>query len=164
MLNKKQSLRDWIIEYAENNAPYLPRKHYSNIETREQLDEIVKKYLIHHNVIYKTITSSYREHGAGYKQRFHRDNFRLDKNLWRRLRDIDPQQCWVPFEGPHPQVSVLWYKTTYNIDFKGGVLEFWDGEKIYPRLNDIYIFDSNDIHCVNTQTSGERRFYLIKYY
>ncbi len=60
--------------------------------------------------------------------------------------------------------TLLIYESTYNTDFKGGIFEFVDGQRVYPKKNLCVLFDSRDVHMVHRQTNGERSNYIVKIY
>lgn len=62
---------------------------------------------------------------------------------------------------PVPIYSILYYGSTYNKDYKGGTIEFINGQTIKPTKNMCILFDSNLGHRVNLQTSGERKVSLV---
>lgn len=67
-----------------------------------------------------------------------------------------------------PQYSVIIYHSKYNVDFKGGILEFQDTTptptRFIPDINKAVIFDCNQIHRVTEITDGIRHYTLIKFY
>ncbi|XP_019163699.1 PREDICTED: uncharacterized protein LOC109160047 [Ipomoea nil] len=56
--------------------------------------------------------------------------------------------------------AAVCYLNSYNVDFKGGVFHFQDGEPtdILPMAGDaiLYTADDQNIHCVDEVTDGER--------
>lgn len=63
-----------------------------------------------------------------------------------------------------PRFSVIVYHSKYNVDFKGGILEFQDNTRFIPDTNKAVIFDCNQVHRVTEITDGVRRCTLIKFY
>lgn len=119
-------------------------------------DEIKNKILIKLDINLNDYTYDLveRETTAGYKMKYHRDNYML-----RKFNDIS---LFIPFnEYRLPVYSLIWYR---NSDFTGGSLEFLC-KKIYkPRENLFVFFDSNDIHRVNEQLTGTRKTKIYKFY
>lgn len=155
-------MEQWIKEYAKKNEPYMKRCIFYSTCIEDVLDYVERKSK---QYIYKEI--NYRTHETGYYLRFHKDNYRLDKNLWNRFKYHENKElCWVkmPKNSKIPDYTVLWYLSTYDEDFGGGILEFWDGQKILPKKNMAILFQSNDIHKVHRISWGNRSFIIIKFY
>ena len=97
---------------------------------------------------------STRKTNNGYKMKYHRDNY--------MLRKFKNEYKFIPFDHSNiPTYTLIWYK---NSDFTGGTLEFLDKKIIKPCQNMFVFFDSNDIHRVNEQLSGERIIEIYKFY
>ena len=95
-----------------------------------------------------------RETKAGYKMKYHRDNYML-----RKFKNI---YLFIPFDkSKTPLYTLIWYK---NDDFTGGSLEFLSNKIFKPSRNLFVFFDSNDIHRVNEQLSGKRIVEIYKFY
>jgi hypothetical protein len=63
-----------------------------------------------------------------------------------------------------PNKTILFYSSTFGIDFDGGILQFIDDTKIKPEKYTGLIFDSREAHCVTPVKSGNRCVSLIKIY
>jgi hypothetical protein len=63
-----------------------------------------------------------------------------------------------------PKYTMIIYLSNYMIDFQGGQLEFIDGMIIKPKIGDVVIFNSNEIHRVHTLKWGIRNCIVIKFY
>jgi hypothetical protein len=64
---------------------------------------------------------------------------------------------------PLPIYSLVIYLSTYQKDFTGGEFCFVD-QIIKPIIGDIVLFDSREVHKVNTVLSGNRTSILLKFY
>ena len=63
-----------------------------------------------------------------------------------------------------PEYSLIVYDSDYGDDFEGGVLEFIDGTKIYPKKGMYVFFNSLELHRVSRINKGTRKHKLIKFY
>jgi hypothetical protein len=63
-----------------------------------------------------------------------------------------------------PKKTIIFYLSTFNIDFTGGILKFIDGVEIKPIAQTGIIFDSRDAHMVTPVKSGIRKICLVKIY
>lgn len=125
----------------------------------DQIIERIKKYI---DISEFEIEIINKKTNTGYKHRYHIDGFYA-----REFKTGDKYQ-WVQTTKNPPVLSILYYMSDHNIDFKGGVLEFIDGLKIEPKKNLCVIFDSKTVHRVLEQTGinsrfeeSHREFYLI---
>jgi hypothetical protein len=70
----------------------------------------------------------------------------------------------IYYKHTRPIYSLIVYHSDHGVDFKGGVFEFSDGTKVYPKKNRFVLFDSRDLHRVSRVLSGTRDSTLIKFY
>ena len=63
-----------------------------------------------------------------------------------------------------PYKTILFYSSTFGIDFDGGILQFVDDTIIKPEKYTGLIFDSREAHCVTPVKSGNRFVTLVKIY
>jgi hypothetical protein len=140
-----------ILEQLENSNPEL------------LFDEINKLYQINTSQYNYKVTI--RTTGANYYQNWHLDGKRVFETRKGVIcpSDSNNQSKYVLHNifSPTPTYSILYYGSSYNIDFKGGIIEFINGQKIKPMKNNGIIFDSNLGHQVTQQTDGERKCFLI---
>ena len=68
------------------------------------------------------------------------------------------------FNEKKPKYTILFYSSTYKIDFDGGVLHFADGIKIIPKRQTGIMFDSREAHMVNPVLHGNRHVCVVKVY
>ena len=62
-----------------------------------------------------------------------------------------------------PYRTILFYSSTYGIDFEGGILRLVDKE-IFPSKGNGIMFDSREAHMVTPVKSGIRKITLVKLY
>jgi hypothetical protein len=62
-----------------------------------------------------------------------------------------------------PYLTILFYSSTYDEDFEGGILKLIDKE-IYPKKGQGIMFDSKEVHMVTPIKSGIRKITLVKLY
>jgi hypothetical protein len=62
-----------------------------------------------------------------------------------------------------PYRTILFYSSTYGVDFEGGILRLVDKE-IYPSKGNGIMFDSREVHMVTPVKSGIRKITLVKLY
>ena len=74
------------------------------------------------------------------------------------------ERCKLHFHKKKPDYSLIVYDSDYGIDFNGGILEFIDGTKIYPKKNMYVFFNSEELHQVSRITKGVKNFRLYKFY
>lgn len=63
-----------------------------------------------------------------------------------------------------PEYSCVVFLSDYDVDFKGGILEFFDGIQIKPKKGLIVFFKNDIMHRVTRIESGTRNSILIKFY
>ena len=63
-----------------------------------------------------------------------------------------------------PRFTLLFYYSTYDIDFTGGELCLSDGFCLKPRSGMGFIMDSREVHMVNPIKSGVRTVSIVKIY
>jgi hypothetical protein len=63
-----------------------------------------------------------------------------------------------------PTKTILFYKSSWNIDFTGGILRFADSTEIKPKINTGIIFNSIEVHMVTPIKSGTRKVCVVKIY
>ena len=96
-----------------------------------------------------------RTNTDNFKLGFHKDGYRLDE--FDKKRKKSDTYKWRCISDNPPIFSCLTYLNDFNIDFKGGTLEFIDGQLIKPKKGLFIFFNSKDIHRVNRLISGERK-------
>jgi hypothetical protein len=62
-----------------------------------------------------------------------------------------------------PSKTILFYLSTYGVDFEGGILRLIDDE-IIPKKGEGIMFDSREVHMVTPVKSGIRKICLVKIY
>ena len=63
-----------------------------------------------------------------------------------------------------PKFTILFYSSTYGIDFDGGILTLADGTQIKSKKNHGFIIDSREAHMVTQVTKGIRNVSVVKIY
>ena len=63
-----------------------------------------------------------------------------------------------------PTKTIIFYSSTYKIDFEGGILKLCDNTEIIPHKNHGLIFDSREVHMVTPVKSGLRKVSIVKLY
>jgi len=62
-----------------------------------------------------------------------------------------------------PFKTIIFYSSTYGVDFEGGILRMVD-EEIFPKKGEGIMFDSREVHMVTPVKSGIRKITLVKLY
>ena len=96
-----------------------------------------------------------RTNKDNFKLGYHIDGYRVDE--FDKKRKISDTYKWRSISINPPVFSCLTYYSDFNIDFKGGTLEFIDGKIIKPQKGLFVFLNSKDIHRVNRLISGERK-------
>jgi hypothetical protein len=140
-----------ILENLENNNP---TNLFEQLKTLNNID--------YENYFFK-ITKRNTE--SGYYQNWHIDGKRVFETRKGIICQTNPENkskyVLHDIYKPTPKYSILYYGSSYDIDFKGGQIEFINGKIIKPVKNQCIIFDSNLGHKVSLQTKGTRICYLI---
>lgn len=63
-----------------------------------------------------------------------------------------------------PTKTIIFYSSTFGIDFEGGILKFCDNTDIKPIKGDGIVFDSREVHMVTPIKSGIRKVSVVKLY
>lgn len=63
-----------------------------------------------------------------------------------------------------PKFTILFYSSTYDVDFKGGILTLADGMQVKSIKNHGFILDSREAHMVTRVTQGLRNVTVVKIY
>ena len=63
-----------------------------------------------------------------------------------------------------PQKTIIFYSSTYEEDFDGGILKLCDDTEIKPKKNTGFVLDSREVHMVTPIKSGIRKVTVIKIY
>ena len=63
-----------------------------------------------------------------------------------------------------PKFTILFYASTHQIDFEGGILTLADGTQVNPVKNHGFILDSREAHMVTRVTKGVRNATVVKIY
>jgi hypothetical protein len=100
--------------------------------------------------------SHYKVNNKGFQMNWHIDGFQTYK---KGVNDYNMIQKFELFKW-----TLMIYTNNYGIDFKGGIFEFADGHRIYPKKGVCLLFDSRDVHMVHLLTKGTRNNYLVKIY
>lgn len=116
------------------------------------------------------VVSVKKSTATGYYMNWHYD----DAQVIQHKRDVDhiiysnqefiSDRISIHYRTDRPIYSLIIYHSNHNIDFTGGVFEFSDGIKIYPKKDRFVFFSSKDLHRVTRVLSGTRESTLIKFY
>jgi hypothetical protein len=91
--------------------------------------------------------------------------YNLDQYI---LLDTDGEKLvYLYFNTPTkklPKFTILFYSSTYGIDFDGGILTLADGTQIKSKKNYGFIVDSREAHMVTRITKGIRNVSVVKIY
>lgn len=142
------------------------KRHQFDAETIESIIQETKLLTNIEDFYVKTIERSTE---SGFYMNLHRDEYRFDLNAFKRgVRD---ETLWIPIydKTSRPTYTALWYHSTQGVDFTGGNLKFHDNQTFKPYLNNVVLFDSNDLHEVTLQQTkenltNERKVSIIKFY
>ena len=63
-----------------------------------------------------------------------------------------------------PRFTLLFYSSTYDTDFTGGILCLSDGTQVLPKANQGFMLDSREVHMVTPVKSGVRKVSVVKIY
>jgi hypothetical protein len=164
-------MNTYLLNYAKNlfeTNNLISKRKIGFIEDYVNFSpDLIKKIINIDNYHYEIIKKINTE---GYYMNWHFDNAKIithKKNV--NKDDIYDQILISDRHGIYyylkkPVYSLIIYDSTYNNDFIGGILEFIDGTKIYPRKGMYVLFDSNELHKVSKIISGIRVNFLIKFY
>ena len=61
-----------------------------------------------------------------------------------------------------PKFTILFYSSTYQVDFEGGILNLADGTQVVPVKNHGFVLDSREAHMVTRVTKGIRNVTVVK--
>jgi hypothetical protein len=137
----------------------IANREYFNLE-----DDILSAIEDHIIIVHKTIPDT------GLK--WHIDDCQIIK---RKTAPEYNKECYIPLDehkylyfntsnGKLPKYTLLFYSSTYDVDFKGGILVFGDGTQIKPVKGTGILFDSREVHMVTPVIEGIRQVTLIKIY
>lgn len=83
------------------------------------------------------------------------------------LDNIGDKLVYLYFNTPTkklPKFTILFYSSTYQVDFEGGILNLADGTKVVPVKNHGFVLDSKEAHMVTRVTKGIRNVTVVKIY
>ena len=63
-----------------------------------------------------------------------------------------------------PEATFIFYESTYDIDFTGGILVLSDKTNIYPKKNMCILIDGCEVHKVTPIINGKRKSTIVKMY
>jgi len=63
-----------------------------------------------------------------------------------------------------PRMTLLFYSSTYDVDFTGGKLCLSDGVEVLPEKGHGFLLDSREVHMVTPVKSGDRQVSVVKIY
>jgi hypothetical protein len=160
-LIKKYNLKDFRVVFSYDfDLKNIEMMNYFLINTLNILPESIDNI----EIIHKTIN----EKGLKY----HIDDCQIIKKKsepeYRKEQFIKiAKNKYLYFNtsnGKLPKKTILFYSSTYNVDFTGGVLHFSDDYVFYPKKNIGIMFDSREVHMVTPVTSGIRPVTVVKIY
>ena len=101
-----------------------------------------------------------KENSVGFYMNWHID----DAQIVKRKIGLDGQikisdKHYLHYNKNKPKYTIIIYGSDYNIDFKGGLLEFADGSIIEPKKNYYILFNSDELHRVHKNTKGAIPFF-----
>ena len=116
------------------------------------------------------IVSVEKTNTVGYYMNWHLDDAKIIEHKKGVNHSIFGNQEFISetrsiyYKNDRPEYSLIVYDSNYGDDFTGGVLEFFDGTKIYPKKGSYVFFSSDELHRVSRILSGTRNNTLIKFY
>lgn len=140
-----------LIEFDKN----YKKKIEPYIDFGDTLNEIIEKVKLKFNIDLNEMNSELvkRKTETNFRMKYHRDNY--------MVRNIEGKLVFIQFKNTKiSKYSLIWYK---NDDFTGGSFQFLNSKQVNPKKNMFIFFDSNQIHRVNKQLSGERIIELYKF-
>lgn len=167
------SKNDWIIQKCKelNNNLFFKIFNFNDTILEELndnnptnlLEELSKSLDIDFTKYSYKLT--HRNTENGYYQNWHIDGKRVfeirNGIICPTNKETNSKYVLHDIYQPTPSYSILYYGSTYDIDFKGGQIEFINGNIIKPIKNQCIIFDSKLGHKVSLQTKGNRICFLI---
>lgn len=140
-----------LIEFDKN----YKKKIEPYIDFGDTLNEIIEKVKLKFNIDLNEMNFELvkRKTETNFRMKYHRDNY--------MVRNIEGKLVFIQFKNTKiSKYSLIWYK---NDDFTGGSFQFLNSKQVNPKKNMFIFFDSNQIHRVNKQLSGERIIELYKF-
>ena len=185
-------MNKFFLEYSKNKFDELQLIHYrrllnvsnqewfkyvlNNLTNINKLDKYLKNNIksIFPEYLNNDVEIVYRFHdNNNYNLKWHIDNCIFKKHPIKNIellhdleiigKDTKYVYCIWKYK-KIPKYTMIIYLSNYMIDFQGGQLEFIDGMILKPKIGDILIFNSNEIHRVHTLKSGIRNCIVIKFY
>ena len=159
-------LKNYGLKLIENNPNIVKsrivgflEKNFFDIKSIINLN-LVDLNIYEYNVIRKV-------HAKDYTMKWHLNDAQIishKKNAEIKDQEFISSKKSIDYKGNIPEYSMIVYESDYDVDFKGGILEFCDGFKVYPKKNMYVFFDSRLVHMVHKILEGVRVNYLIKFY
>lgn len=94
-------------------------------------------------------------------------SYNLEQYILLEANPAESKYRYLYFNTPTkrlPRFTLLFYSSTYNVDFTGGKLCLSDGVEVLPQRGHGFILDSREVHMVTPVKSGERRVSVVKIY
>ena len=159
-------LKSYGLRLIENNPSILESrkvgfldKQFYNINSIIDLD-LVDLDVYRFQVVKKV-------HSNDYSMKWHLDDAQIishKKDAEVKDQEFISKKKSIHYNNDPPEYSMIIYDSEYDVDFKGGILEFCDGFKVYPKKNMYVFFDSRLVHMVHKMIEGVRVNFLIKFY
>ena len=137
------------------------------IDESLSIDENIKSILKKNKINFTSYKIIEKSNEKGFYMKWHLDDAQIiNHNKDNNIKDqtfISNKKA-INYKNNPPEYSMIIYESEYEKDFNGGILEFCDGYKIYPKKNMYVFFDSRFVHMVHKISDGVRVNYLIKFY
>ena len=146
---------------------FLPDPILTNLENTQNITNELIQHLSNTtniNLSQFTHETIFRTTKKGFKLNWHKDHYNPSINLKLSREQGKKIYHWNKCMQKIPKYTALIYFNNYGSDFKGGLLKMADNTIITPKRGLTIFFDSEEVHCVTQQTSGERKIVLIKFY
>lgn len=149
-------LKNYGLRLIENNPNIVKSRIVGFLEKKFfDIKSIINLNLVDLNIYEYNVIR--KVHAKDYSVKWHLENTQIkDKEFLSSKKSID-------YKDNIPEYSMIVYESDYDVDFKGGILEFCDGFKVYPKKNMYVFFDSRLVHMVHKILDGVRVNYLIKF-
>lgn len=94
-------------------------------------------------------------------------SYNLEQYILLEANPSESKYCYLYFNTPTkrlPRFTLLFYSSTYDVDFTGGKLCLSDGVEVLPEKGHGLLLDSREVHMVTPVKSGERHVSVVKIY
>lgn len=94
-------------------------------------------------------------------------SYNLEQYILLEANPAESKYRYLYFNTPTkrlPRFTLLFYSSTYNVDFTGGKLCLSDGVEVLPEKGHGLLLDSREVHMITPVKSGDRQVSVVKIY